>query len=57
MAVALELLLEANQLPTPEEVKALIDVYQHERLDIKVNEPDLSVYDQLLSNNFITQEH
>lgn len=57
VAVALELLLEANQLPTPEEVKALIDVYQHERLDIKVNEPDLSVYDQLLSNNYITQGH
>jgi len=46
---AIELLLEAGEAPTAKAVKGLIDVYKEERRVVKVAEPDLDVYDQLLS--------
>jgi len=48
---AIELLLEARQLPTKESVKSLIDVYNKERQAVRVDEPNLADYDQLLSND------
>ena len=51
VATALELLLEDKQLPTPEAVKSLIDVYQQEWRKVVVNEPNLADYDCLLSAN------
>jgi hypothetical protein len=48
---AIELLMEANQLPTTDSVKSLIDVYNKERQAVIVDEPNLADYDQLLSNN------
>jgi len=54
VSLALELLLEERQLPTPEAVKSLMDIYQHERLKVSVDEPKLADYDQLLlsDNNY-----
>lgn len=54
VSLALELLLEEKQLPTPEAVKSLMDIYQHERLKVSVDEPKLADYDQLLlsDNNY-----
>lgn len=48
---AIELLLESNQLPVPDEVKELIDVYKQERLNVAVNMPNLADYDELLTAN------
>jgi len=41
-------LLEEKQLPTPDAVKSLMDIYRHERLKVSVDEPVLADYDQLL---------
>ncbi len=49
VATALELLLEANQTPSTDAVKDLIDIYQQERLNITVHQPNLANYDELLS--------
>lgn len=49
VAMALELLLEAHQVPSHEAVKELIDTYQQERLNVTVDQPDLADYDALLS--------
>lgn len=51
VADALELLLEARQIPTPEAVKSLIDVYEQERKAVMIKQPNLADYDQLLSSN------
>jgi hypothetical protein len=51
---ALELLLEAGKLPTLDAIKSLLDAYKEERRCVTIDEPDLSVYDQLLSS--ITHE-
>ncbi len=56
VAEALELLLEAKQLPLPMAVKELIDVYQQERFNVIVKAPDLADYDRLLSNNELTEQ-
>lgn len=57
VAEALDLLLEAERTPTPDAVKSLLDAYKEERRHVTVDEPDLSVYDQLLSNHqHITHE-
>ena len=50
VADAIELLLEDNQVPTIENIKSLIDAYQQERQKVHVNSPNLSDYDQLLTN-------
>ena len=50
VADAIELLLEDNQVPTIENIKSLIDAYQQERQKVHVNFPNLSDYDQLLTN-------
>ncbi len=52
---ALELLLEANHIPTPTAVKELIDSYQQERLNVQVSDPDLAAYDCLLPGSGDTQ--
>ena len=49
VATALELLLEANQTPSTDAVKDLIDTYQQERLSVTVHQPNLASYDTLLS--------
>lgn len=46
---AIELLLEAGQLPLLEDVKDLIDVHQKERRAVHVMEPSLADYDCLLT--------
>ena len=47
---AIELLLEARELPIVDAVKSLIDVYQQERRAVHVSMPKLADYDKLLSN-------
>ncbi len=56
VADALELLLEEHQAPTPEAVKALIDVYQQERAKVNIHQPNLADYDQLLPLHYHTQK-
>jgi hypothetical protein len=51
-----ELLLETNQLPTVESVKKLIDTYDKERLNVRVNEPNLKDYDSLFSENYFSTD-
>ncbi len=46
---ALELLLEARQIPLLESIKELIDVYQKEKRLVCVMEPSLADYDSLLT--------
>jgi transposase len=46
---AISLLLEENQVPTPDAVKSLIDVFKAERRQVAVDMPRLSDYDVLLS--------
>lgn len=46
---ALELLLEARQIPLLERIKELIDVYQKEKRLVCVREPSLADYDSLLT--------
>lgn len=53
VSVALELLLEEKQLPLVDKVKALIDIYEKEKLAVTVNQPNLADYDLLLKH---TQE-
>ena len=47
---ALELLLEARQIPLLESIKELIDVYQKEKRLVCVREPSLADYDSLLTS-------
>ena len=47
---ALELLLEAHQIPLLERIKELIDVYQKEKRLVCVREPSLADYDSLLTS-------
>jgi hypothetical protein len=54
---ALELLLEENQLPTPDAVKSLIDLYAKERLQVHIQQPNLTDYDGLLSANYGKEAH
>jgi hypothetical protein len=56
VAFAIELLLEAHQLPTPDEVKSLIDVYAKERLSVYVHQPNTTDYDCLLSSTYGDEE-
>ena len=56
VAEALKLLLEVDQVPTPEAVKDLTDLYQRERLEISVDAPNLSLYDELLSSSYSAAE-
>lgn len=48
---AIGLLLEASEPPTPTAIKSLMDVYEQERLKVHVADADLSIYDQLLSDD------
>lgn len=57
VACALELLLEEHQLPTPEVVKSLMDVYTKERLSVYVHQPDTTEYDSLLSSTYGKEVH
>ena len=50
VSMAIELLLEAQQVPTSEKVKELIDTYQQERAKVIVKQPDLRQYDALLQH-------
>jgi len=50
VALALELLLEAREIPLLERVKELIDVYQKEKRLVTVMEPNLADYDNLLTS-------
>jgi transposase len=54
---ALELLLEEHQLPTPDAVKSLIDVYAKERLEVYVQQPNSADYDCLLSSTYGKETH
>jgi hypothetical protein len=54
---ALELLLEENQSPTPDAVKSLLDVYEKERLQVHVHQPDAAAYDSLLSSSYGKEAH
>lgn len=54
---ALELLLEEQQLPTRDAVKALIDVYAKERLSVHVHQPSIADYDHLLSVSYTRETH
>ncbi len=58
VADAIELLLEERQLPTLENVKELMDVFQQERRKVKVIQPNLVDYDRLLSSHdFTSRSH
>ena len=48
VAMAINLLLEANELPTVEAIKELVDTYHSERRQVHVHQPNLSDYDALL---------
>ena len=48
VSVGLELLLEQNIVPLPEKIKSLLDLPVAIPI-IKINQPQLKVYDQLLS--------
>jgi len=52
VSVALELLLETDQVPCVSEVKALIDLYAKERLNVHVDQPNVADYDHLLSASY-----
>lgn len=54
---ALELLLEEHQLPTPDAVKSLIDIYAKERLQVYVHQPHVAEYDCLLSSTYGRETH
>lgn len=54
VAEALELLFEAKRVPTPEAVKDIIDIYKKERLNVVVHEPELTDYDCLFKEDFLT---
>ena len=51
VSVALGLLSEARQVPTPHAVKDLLDAYIKERAAVYVHQPDLMEYDALLSSS------
>jgi hypothetical protein len=57
VAQALELLLEEHQLPTPDVVKSLIDVYAKERLQVYIHQPAIAEYDCLLSSTYGKEAH
>ncbi len=57
VADALELLLEEHQLPTPDDVKALIDACARERQEVYVYQPDSADYDSLLSSTYGKEAH
>jgi hypothetical protein len=57
VACALELLLEENQLPTPDVVKSLVDVYIKERLQVYIHQPNIVEYDCLLSSTYGKETH
>ena len=54
---ALELLLEENESPTPDAVKSLLDVYEKERLQVHIHQPDTEEYDSLLSSSYGKEAH
>jgi hypothetical protein len=54
---ALELLLEEQQLPTPDSVKSLIDAYTRERLPVYIHQPNVAEYDGLLSSTYGKETH
>lgn len=56
VAVALTLLLEANELPTLEAIKELVDTYYSERRQVHVHQPNLSDYDALLTTYGLDKE-
>ena len=56
VAMALDLLLEGNEIPTVETVKQLIDTYEAERKEVMVAKPNLKFYDDLLSQNDDSQQ-
>lgn len=56
VAMALSLLLEANELPTASAIKELVDTYHHERRQVHVDPPNLSNYDTLLTSYGLEKE-
>lgn len=56
VAMALTLLLEANELPTAEAIKALVDTHHSERRQVHVQQPNLSDYDALLTTYGVDKE-
>ncbi len=52
VAEALELLLEEQQLPKPDEVKALIDAYAKARQQVYIHQPSAADYDSLLTSTY-----
>jgi transposase len=57
VAEALELLLEEHQIPTPDVVRSLIDVYAKERLQVYIHQPNVAEYDSLLSSVYGKETH
>ena len=57
VAEALELLLEERQLPTPDVVKSLIDIYAKERQQVYIHQPNVAEYDCLLSSTYGKETH